>query len=88
MEANPAVKAAPFGRWTLHDKPPRIAPHLKRWTSAFQNPDRRLWARSRRNQDEEAVIPRLSIAMAGQYSEPAIFHWGRHRPLRPKSGFL
>jgi hypothetical protein len=28
--ANTAVKAAPFGRWTLRDKPPRSAPYLQR----------------------------------------------------------
>lgn len=28
--ANPAVKAAPFGRWTLRDKAPRSAPYLER----------------------------------------------------------
>ena len=27
---NPAVKAAPFGRWTLRDKAPRSAPYLQR----------------------------------------------------------
>lgn len=27
---NITVKAAPFGRWTLRDKPPRSAPYLKR----------------------------------------------------------
>jgi hypothetical protein len=28
--ANIAVKAAPFGRWTLRDKAPRSAPYLER----------------------------------------------------------
>ena len=27
---NTAVKAAPSGRWTLRDKPPRSAPYLQR----------------------------------------------------------
>jgi hypothetical protein len=27
---NTAVKAAPFGRWTLRDKAPRSAPYLQR----------------------------------------------------------
>ncbi len=27
---NLSVKAAPFGRWTLRDKPPRSAPYLQR----------------------------------------------------------
>jgi len=27
---NTAVKAAPFGRWTLRDKTPRSAPYLQR----------------------------------------------------------
>jgi len=31
MTPNIAVKAAPSGRWTLRDKPPRSAPYLKRW---------------------------------------------------------
>lgn len=30
MKANPAVKAAPYGRWTLRDKAPRSAPYLQR----------------------------------------------------------
>ncbi len=30
MPANTAVKAAPFGRWTLRDKAPRSAPYLQR----------------------------------------------------------
>jgi hypothetical protein len=30
---NIAVKAAPFGRWTLRDKTPRSAPYLQRWAS-------------------------------------------------------
>ena len=30
MSANTAVKAAPFGRWTLRDKAPRSAPYLQR----------------------------------------------------------
>ena len=28
--ANTAVKAAPFGRWTLLDKTPRSAPYIQR----------------------------------------------------------
>ena len=28
--SNTAVKAAPFGRWTLRDKAPRSAPYLQR----------------------------------------------------------
>jgi hypothetical protein len=28
--SNMAVKAAPFGRWTLRDKSPRSAPYLQR----------------------------------------------------------
>jgi hypothetical protein len=28
--ANTAIKAAPFGRWTLRDKAPRSAPYLQR----------------------------------------------------------
>lgn len=31
--SNTAVKAAPSGRWTLRDKPPRSAPYLQRWAS-------------------------------------------------------
>ena len=27
---NTAVKAAPYGRWTLRDKAPRSAPYLQR----------------------------------------------------------
>ncbi|TXT31023.1 MAG: hypothetical protein FD131_1268 [Rhodocyclaceae bacterium] len=27
-KSNIPVKAAPFGRWTLRDKPPRSAPYL------------------------------------------------------------
>jgi hypothetical protein len=30
---NNAVKAAPFGRWTLRDKAPRRAPYLQRWAA-------------------------------------------------------
>ncbi len=30
---NTAVKAAPYGRWTLRDKAPRSAPYLRRWAS-------------------------------------------------------
>jgi len=49
----------------------------------------REWLRStRRNQDEEAVMPSLKMAMAGLYSAPAIFHWGRHRPLWPRCCLL
>ena len=33
MRSNLAVKAAPFGRWTLRDKAPRSAPYLQRWAS-------------------------------------------------------
>ena len=33
-----------------------------------------LRARSRRNPDVEAVVHHLRMAMAGLYSEPAIFH--------------
>ena len=33
MTPNTAVKAAPFGRWTLRDKAPRSAPYLQRWAS-------------------------------------------------------
>jgi hypothetical protein len=29
QRANTAVKAAPFGRWALRDKPPRSAPYLR-----------------------------------------------------------
>jgi len=31
--SNTAVKAAPFGRWTLRDKASRSAPYLQRWAS-------------------------------------------------------
>jgi hypothetical protein len=31
MTHNTAVKAAPFGRWTLRDKPLRSAPYLQRY---------------------------------------------------------
>jgi hypothetical protein len=30
QQSNIAVKAAPFGRWTLRDKTPRSAPYLQR----------------------------------------------------------
>jgi len=32
---NTAVKAAPFGRWTLRDKTPRSAPYLRRYASSY-----------------------------------------------------
>jgi hypothetical protein len=31
--SNTAVKAAPFGRWTLRDKASRSAPYLQRWAA-------------------------------------------------------
>ena len=33
MTSNIAVKAAPFGRWTLRDKASRSVPYLQRWAS-------------------------------------------------------
>jgi hypothetical protein len=30
LRSNTTVKAAPFGRWTLRDKPSRSAPYLQR----------------------------------------------------------
>jgi hypothetical protein len=33
MLPNTAVKAAPFGRWTLRDKALRSTPYLQRWAS-------------------------------------------------------
>ena len=32
--SNTAVKAAPSGRWTLRDKPPRSAPYLQRYKAS------------------------------------------------------
>jgi hypothetical protein len=39
LSANTAVKAAPFGRWTLRDKAPRGAPYLQRCTSPATRED-------------------------------------------------